>query len=47
MNTPLLFLEGSTKVTTGDEEFVLHIGDDIVSKDIAHGVYPLSNVTFL
>ena len=48
MDTPLLILEGSTKVTVGDEEFVLHEGDDIVlPKDIAHGVYPLSNVKFL
>ena len=48
MDTPLLILEGSTKVTIGDEEFVLHEGDDIVlPKDIAHGVYPLSNVKFL
>jgi quercetin dioxygenase-like cupin family protein len=48
MDTPLLVLEGSAKVTIGDEEFVLHEGDDIVlPKDIAHGVYPLSNVKFL
>jgi quercetin dioxygenase-like cupin family protein len=48
MNTPLLILEGSARVTIGDEEFVLHEGDDIVlPKDIDHGVYPLSNVKFL
>ena len=48
MDTPLLVLEGSAKVTVGDEEFVLHEGDDIVlPKDIAYGVYPLSNVKFL
>jgi quercetin dioxygenase-like cupin family protein len=48
MNTPLLILEGSARVTIGDEEFVLHKGDDILlPKDIDHGVYPLSNVKFL
>jgi len=48
MDTPLLILEGSSKVTIGDEEFVLHEGDDIVlPKGIDHGVYPLSNVKFL
>jgi quercetin dioxygenase-like cupin family protein len=48
MDTPLLVLKGSVMITIGDEEFVLHEGDDIVlPKDIAHGVYPLSNVKFL
>ena len=48
MDTPLLVLAGSAKVTIGEEEFVLHEGDDIVlPKDIPHGVYPLSNVKFL
>tara|TARA_R110000772_G_scaffold20517_2_gene57168 strand:+ start:538 stop:903 length:366 start_codon:yes stop_codon:yes gene_type:complete len=48
MSTPLLILEGSAKVTIGDKEFILQEGDDIVlPKDIAHGVYPLSNVKFL
>jgi len=48
MDTPLIILEGSAKVTIGDKEFFLKKGDDIVlPKDIEHGVYPLSNVKFL
>ena len=48
MNTPLLILEGTARVTIGDEDFVLPKGDDIIlPKDIDHGVYPLTYVKFL
>ena len=48
MDTPLLILEGSAKITIGNDEFVLQKGDDIVlPKDIDHGVYPLANLKFL
>jgi len=48
MDAPLFMLEGSAKVTIGDEETVLSEGDIItLPKDIKHGVYPLTDCKFL
>jgi len=48
MDTPLLILKGSAKITVGTEEHRLYEGDLItLPKDIDHGVYPMTDVKFL
>lgn len=48
MDTPLLILEGSAKITIGPKEHTLNKGDLItLPKEIDHGVYPITDVKFL
>ena len=48
MDAPLVMLEGSAKVTIGDEETIVYEGDIItLPKDIAHGVFPVTDCKFL
>lgn len=48
MDTPLLILEGQTKITIGDKEHILKSGESIIlPKNIDHGVYPITNVKFV
>tara|TARA_R100000655_G_scaffold95272_1_gene137150 strand:- start:697 stop:1062 length:366 start_codon:yes stop_codon:yes gene_type:complete len=48
MDAPLVMLEGSAKVTIGDEETVLNEGDIItLPKNLMHGVYPITDCKFM
>lgn len=48
MDTPLLILEGSAKITIGRAEHTLYKGELLtLPKDIDHGVYPITDVKFL
>ncbi|HBY66705.1 MAG TPA: hypothetical protein DEG69_02360 [Flavobacteriaceae bacterium] len=48
MEAPMLMLEGSAKVTIGDETTIVEKGDIItLPKNIVHGVYPITDCKFL
>ncbi len=48
MDAPLVMLEGSAKVTIGNEETIVQKGDIItLPKDLMHGVYPITDCKFL
>jgi quercetin dioxygenase-like cupin family protein len=48
MDTPLLILEGKTKISIDNEEHILSTGESIIlKKNIDHAVYPITDVKFL
>lgn len=48
VDAPLYMLEGSAKITIGEQEHTLLAGDMItLPKDIKHGVYPITDCKFL
>jgi quercetin dioxygenase-like cupin family protein len=48
MDTPLLVLEGQTKITIGEKIHILNKGESIIlPKNINHGVYPIRDTKFV
>jgi quercetin dioxygenase-like cupin family protein len=48
MDTPLLILEGKTKITINNEDYILGKDESIIlPKNIDHGVYPITDIKFV